>query len=162
MSNRADIFNGGAGARSAFASYQAATAGGSGDATEADGAWVSRDLGDLGIARSAKLIIAYRAVLAQGATMTIAANIQDATSSGGANADDYGKAYSAATVATGGTGGSTEVGTVEFDFDLSSASEFIRSQITPNLSAANTDTAVLVATWVFFGTHRTPASNSVI
>ena len=71
-----------------------ATAGGSGDNTEVDGAWVDRQ-GFL----SGKAIIAYTATLAQGATLSIAANLQDATSSGGAGAGDYGDALASTVVA---------------------------------------------------------------
>ena len=160
--NRADIHNGGFRCRSAFGDSIAATAGGAGDATEANGNWVSRDDATSGMAVSAKLIIAYAATLAEDETLSIDVNIQDASNSGGTGAADYGAAYEATDVATGGTGGTTEEGTIELDFDLSSANEFVRSQVTPDLSAAGTDTATLTATWVFFGAPQQPMSKSVI
>lgn len=159
---RIDKHNGGQFARSEYASGGTATAGGTGDATEVDGAWVDRKPSTRGPYHSAKLVITYSAALGEGATLAIAANIQDATSSGGAGVADFGTAYASATVATGGAGGSTEVGTVEFDFDLSNAREFVRSQITPDLSAANTDTLAWRATWIFFGSDRGPLSKSLI
>jgi hypothetical protein len=159
--NRADIHNGGFRSRSAHASYQTATAGGTGDATEADGAYADRFDSASGMAMSAKLIIGFTATLAQAATLTIAANIQDDADGSGAGVD-YGDALTATVVATGGTGGSTERGTIEIDFDLSSAERYVRSQITPNLSAANTDTCVVWAVWVFYGAGNSPITKSLI
>ena len=160
--NLADAKDGGARSVTAYADHISVTAGGAGDNAEASGPYVDRQGSDYGPAQSAKLVITYAATLAAGATMTIAANIQDATASDGTGVDDFGTAYAAATIATGETGGSTETGTVEFDFDLSGANRYLRSQITPNLSAANTDTAHISATWVFFGAEKAPISASVI
>lgn len=148
--------------RSEYAGYGVATAGGSGDGTEVDGPYFDRKSADRGPYGSAKLVIAYRAALTQDATLTLAVKIQDATSAGGAGVADFGAAYDAATVATGGAGGSTETGTVEFDFDLTNAREFIRARVTPNLSAANTDTLTWMATWMFFGSDRSPMTKSLI
>lgn len=159
---RINKHNGGQFARSEYASGGAATAGGSGDATEVDGAWVDRKPADRGPYHSAKLVIAYTATLAEGKKLSFAANIQDATSSGGAGAADFGEALAATNVATGGSGGSTEVGTIELDFDLSDAKEFVRSQITPDLDATGTDTCAWRATWIFFGSDRGPLSKSLI
>lgn len=159
--NRADIFDGGFRARSAHASYQTATAGGTGDTTEADGAYADRFDDDSGMAMSAKLIIGYTATLAAAATLTIAANIQDDADGEGAGVD-FGEALAATVVATGPGGGGTVRGTIELDFDLSSAERYVRTQITPNLSAANTDTAVVWAVWVFFGAKNAPMTKSVL
>lgn len=153
---------GGKAARSEYAGYGVATAGGAGDNIEVDGPYFDRKPSTIGPYGSAKLVIAYRAVLAQAATLSFAANIQDATSSGGAGVADFGTAFTKAAVATGGTGGSTETGTIEFDFDLTTAREFIRAQVTPDLSAANTDTLTWMATWVFFGADRGPMTKSLI
>lgn len=160
--NRADIHDGGYRARSEFAGAVAATAAGSGDATEVNGQWVSRDIANVGMAVSAKLVIGYEAVLAEGKTLTIAANIQDATDSSGTGVADYGTAVAATTVATGDTGGSTERGTIELDFDLAEANEYVRAQFTPDLSASGTDTAKVSAHWVFFGAPKGPMTKSLI
>lgn len=159
--NRADVFDGGFRARSAHASYQTLTAAGSGDNTEADGAYADRYDSASGIAKSAKLVIGYRAVLAAGETLSIAANIQDDADGAGAGTD-YGDAYASAVVATGDSGGSTEQGVIELDFDLGSAERYVRSQITPDLSASGTDTAVVWAMWVFFGADKAPMTKTVI
>lgn len=160
--NRADIHDGGFRARSAHASYAAGTAGAGTDNVETSGPYVAREDATSGIAKSAKLIIGYRAVLAEGATLSIGANIQDDADGTGASVADYGDAYASAVVATGGSGGSTETGTIELDFDLGSADAYVRSQITADASAANTDTFVVWATWVFFGAPLAPMTKTVI
>ena len=131
----------------------AATAGGSGDATEVDGKWIDRQ----GYS-SAKLIIGVRAVLGATETVTLAANLQDASDSSGTGAADYGSAVAATTAATGGGGGTTEFGQIELDFDLSGAKRYIRPQFTPNLSRANTDTAIVSATLILGGADKLPAA----
>lgn len=158
---RSMLLNGGAYSRTAFqAINKTATAAGSGDATEVDCSWVSRKGpdGDLSWARSAKLVITYTATLQGGETLKFALNMQDATSSAGAGAADYGDALAATTVATGESGGSTETGTAEVDVDLSGAKEFIRAQITPDLSAGGTDTCEWSACLVLYGPSRQPTS----
>lgn len=162
MTSRSELQNGGFNARTAHASYGPATAGGTGDNTEVDGVYADRMDSASGLALSAKLVISYRAVLAQAATLSITANIQDNTVNSGGSPVDYGPAFAKTVVATGGTGGSTEVGTIELDFDLASAERYVRSQITPDLSAANTDTAIIWATWVFFGAGRGPMTKTRI
>lgn len=130
----------------------AATAGGAGDAAEVNGQWIDRQ-GFL----SAKLIVAYQGVLGDGDTLSVAANLQDATDGSGTGAADFGTAAADAVRATGGSGGSTERGVVEIDVDLSGAKQFVRAQFTPNLSAANTDTAILSAVLVLGGAEAIPA-----
>lgn len=130
-----------------------ATAGGSGDATEVDGQWIDR----MGF-KSAKLVVTFDATLGDGDTLSIAANLQDATDASGTGAADFGDALADAVVATGGTGGSTEVGAVELDVNLTEANRFVRAQFTPDLSASTTDTAIVAATLVLGGPNRKPAS----
>ncbi|TCU34157.1 hypothetical protein [Rhizobium azibense] len=159
---RDKFLNGGAFARSARGSgNNTATAGGAGDATEVNGAYQSR-MSDNGIALSAKLIVSFTATLAAGATLTFAGNFQDALTSGGSGVADFGDAVAATVVATGGAGGSTETGTFEIDVDLSGAREYIRAQITPNLSAGATDTCAWHMDYVFFGDHRQPITKSAV
>lgn len=159
---RANMHNGGAFAHSARGTgNNTATAAGSGDATEVDGAWQSR-MSANGVALSGKLIISYTATLAAGETLTFAANFQDATDSSGTGAADFGDAVAATTVATGDSGGSTETGTFEIDIDFAGAKEFIRSQVTPNLSASGTDTCAWHMDYVFFGDHRQPSTKSTV
>ncbi len=136
-----------------FAAISTATAGGTGDATEVDGAYIDRQ----GFS-SLKVVIAYKAVLAQAKTLSIAANLQDATSSAGAGVADYGEAMASAVVATGDTGGSTETGVVELDFDISGADRYVRVQYTPDLNASGTDTASLSAVYVLGGAQVQPVT----
>lgn len=128
------------------------TAGTGADGAEQNGLWNSH-IGFL----SGKLVIAYSATLAQAETLTIAANLQDATALAGTGAADYGDAFAAAVVATGDTGGSTENGTVELNVDLSSARGYVRAQVTPTLSAVGTDTVDLAAILVLGGAAEYPA-----
>jgi len=127
------------------------TAGGGGDGLEQDGYWNDRSRRLSGV-----LVIAYTAVLAQDETLTLAANLQDATDNAGAGAADFGDVFASAVVATGGTGGSTEIGTIEIDVDLSGADAFLRGQVTPTLSAATVDTVALSAVLVLSGADQYP------
>jgi len=164
MTGFSSVHNGGAYVRSARASgNNTATAAGTGDATEVNAAFQSRLSATKGIAQSAKLIVSFSAVLAQGATLKFAANFQDALDAAGTGAADYpasGESVLSTTVATGGTGGTTETGTFEVDVDLGGAREFIRAQITPDLSAGGTDTLSWNAIYLFFGDQRGPATKS--
>ena len=160
--SRDKFYNGGAYARSARGSgNNTATAGGTGDNTEVNGAYQSR-MSDKGIALSAKLVISYTATLAAGATLTFAANFQDALAAAGTGVADYGDLVPATVVATGDSGGSTETGTFEIDVDLSGAREFIRAQVTPNLSASGTDTCAWHMDYIFFGDHHQPLTKSPV
>ena len=158
---RAYALDGGAFCRTAFLSVNNdATAGSTGDATEVSTSYVNRDLEDIGIAQSAKLIITYTATLAADETLTFAGNFQDATDSAGTGVADFSDAWTAKTVATGDSGGSTETGTFEVDVDLSGAKQYVRAQITPNLSASATDTCNWTATLVLFGDQRQPSTGA--
>lgn len=135
-----------------FAGVARATAGGTGDNTEVDGA--SIDLTAIGYPKSAKLLIAWSATLAEGATLNIAYNMQQYN---GSTWGDVGTVVTTNVVGTGGSGGSTETGVVEVDIDLTTFSyNTIRAQFTPNLSAANTDVATLGAVLVFGGQAELP------
>jgi len=127
-----------------------ATAAGAGDATEVDGPYVDRQ-----DHLSASLLITGTAVLGATETLTIAANIQDDADGAGAGVD-YGDAYAATIVATGGGGGTTEHFSVQLDFDLAAAKQYVRAQVTPNLSASGTDTCRWSAAWVLGPKQTTP------
>lgn len=159
--NRADIQNGGYRCRSAFALLATAVAAGTGDNTEASGPYADRLIAGKGHAQSAKLIISYSATLAADKTLSITASIQDNAANSG-NGTDFGAALAKTVVATGASGGSTETGTIELDFDISSAERYVRAQITPDLSATATDTATISAAWVFFGAENGPISKSLV
>lgn len=130
------------------------TAAGAGDGVEVTSNWVDRSR-----RLSCVLSIQFSAVLAEGETLSIAANMQDATDIAGAGAADYEPsigdfAFANAVVATGGSGGSTEEGTVEIDVSLGSARQFIAGQVTPDLSAGATDTAEIQAQFILAGSDQ--------
>lgn len=137
------------------------TAGGAGDNTEIDGEWGSR-ADNL----SCSLFIPWEATLGATETLTISANIQDAADISGTGAADYSRtstgendAVLASVVVAdaallGGAG--TYRGVAQLDVDLSGAREFIRSQVTPDLSAANTDTAEIGSVFVLGGSDQKP------
>ena len=56
----------------------------------------------------------------------------------------------------GPTGGGTVTGTFEVDLNISAAGQYVRAKFTPDLSAADTDTAALSGVLVFGGTDRVP------
>lgn len=131
-------------------------AGGAGDNTEVDRAYVDRR----GFA-SLKAVIAYTATLQAGETLKIAANLQDDADGAGVGTD-FGDALASATVATGPGGGGTRTGVIELDFDLSGANRYTRLQFTPNLSASGTDVAELSAVYILAGATDDPVTASVV
>ncbi|AMX93629.1 MULTISPECIES: hypothetical protein [Mesorhizobium] len=158
---RANMLDGGAYSRTAFAAInKTAVAAGSGDATEVDCAWIDRELEGIGMAQSAKLVIAFTATLETGETLTFAGNFQDATALAGTGVADFATAFAAAVVATGDSGGSVETGTYEVDIDLAGARQFVRTQITPNLSRGATDTCEWSAVLVLYGDHNQPSTQA--
>ena len=144
-----------------FQNIVAAVAAGAGDAVEMDGVFV-----DGRSYHSAKLIVAFEAVLAAAATLSIAANLQHADDLAGTNAEDFGPAFANAIVATGAGGGSTERGVVELNVnligDLVSSNVavfrgFLQGQATPDLSAGSVDTADIAMVLVLGGADVLPA-----
>lgn len=130
-------------------------AGGAGDNTAVVGSYVARPQ----MALSAKLVITARAVLAAAATLTVDdVLIETASSSGGAgNATFRAINNTASTLTlTGPGGGGTVLSVLEIDVDLGDALEYVRATYTPDLSAANTDTAEVTATWNFGGLMEVP------
>ncbi len=108
------------------------------------------------------MVIAYTTTLAATKTLSLAANLQDATSSSGTGVADFGTALAATIVATGDTGGSTETGVVELDFDVSGADQYVRIQFTPDLNATGTDTASISAIYVLGGADVNPVTASLV
>lgn len=131
----------------------AATAGGSGDATEVVGATLDR--GAIGFPQSCVLAIPFSAVLAEDETLSIACDIEAGNESDLSDATAV-KTATSAVVATGPTGGGTVTGTLEVDASIMGAGRYIRANFTPYLSAADTDTAALSSVMVFGGADRLP------
>lgn len=157
---RSEMLNGGAYCRGAFVAInKTLTAGGAGDNTEVNGAVVDRKhpTGG-GLAMSSKLLIPFTATLGAGETLKFGIQMQSGDLADGSDMADYGDPIAATVVATGESGGSTETGVVEVDVDLSGAKRYVRPQPTPDLSAANTDTAEWSALLALFGDSRQPSS----
>lgn len=136
--------------------YATATAGGAGDATEVNGASIDRQA-LANTHQSVVVAIPAVATLASGATLTIAANLQD--SDNDSDWTDFGDALAATVVATGPSGGGVRRGVAKLSQNISGARRYLRVQVTPNLSAAGTDTAIQSeATFVFGGGEELPES----
>lgn len=132
----------------------AATAGGAGDNTEVVGAIIDR--GEIGFPQSCVLAIPFSATLAEGETLSIACDIESSNEADLSGAEVV-KAAASAVVATGPAGGGTVTGTFGVDVAIMGAGRYLRANFTPNLSAANTDTAALSSVLVFGGADRLPA-----
>jgi hypothetical protein len=157
---RSELLNGGAYCRSAFVAInKTATAAGSGDNTEVDGAVIDRKHPtEGGLAMSAKLMLPFTTTLGGAETLKFAVQVQSGALADGSDMADYGTGIATTTVATGDSGGSTETGVAEVDIDLSGAGRYVRVQPTPNLSASGTDTAEWAAIMALFGDSRQPSS----
>jgi hypothetical protein len=125
-----------------------ATAGGAGDNTQVVGQIIDRTL--IAYPLSAQLSLAYKAVLAQAATLSMAWKIEHGDA---ANLSDAAILQQDATavIETGGAGGSTNRGVFNKNIDLAGAKRYVRISYTPDLSAANTDTFEGNAQLVFGG-----------
>lgn len=165
MTTMAKMTNSGASQRSYHLGKGTATAGGTGDNTLVACGWIDKTQGPAYF-RSAKLVISFTAVLGAGNTASFTVNPKDATSSTGtgAAAVSYYKTTSngPTIVATGPTGGGTVEDTVEYDLDLSTTREFIGADITPDLSAANTDTLAWRAVLIMGGAASGPVTKSLL
>jgi hypothetical protein len=134
-----------------------ATAGGTGDNTQSDAAWIDRRN-----FYSAKAAVNWTATLGEGETLSLAAVFRDATSDAGAGAAGYGPTVASTVVATGPTGGGTVTGTTEYDLDLAAAKAFVQARITPDLSRSGTDTAAYSVVYVLAGGVNNPISLSAV
>lgn len=151
----------------------AGTAGSSPDAAQQNGRTIDRLASGRGHYDSAVLVIAYKATVNTSETLSLAANGQMATDSGfsSSTAMVATRAYQVAsdgtqtalTLTSGAlanqqiTAAGTVQGVVVMEFDLHDCQEYLRSQLTFDLSRANTDTFVISAVWVFGGAQLVPA-----
>lgn len=102
---------------------------------------------------SALLIASFEAVLAQDETLTLKSKVEHDTDVAWGTVETY--AYDGAestgeVVATGDTGGSTELGVYTRAIDLSGVNRYFRFSVHQDLSASGTDTNQLMASVVFF------------
>ncbi len=135
------------------AANAAATAGGTGDATAVTGVIIDRAA--LRWPQSAVFAIPFTTTLAAAATLSLVATIQDGDASNLSDAATF-ASFASAVVATGPAGGGTVTGVVEINVNLRGAKRYLRLNFTPDLSAANTDTAALSGVAVFGGFDRLP------
>ncbi len=132
------------------AANTAVTAGGAGDNTLVTGVIIDRF--SIGNPESVVVAIPFTTTLAAAATLQIgytlqsgeAANLSDATT------------VATAALATVATGAGTFTGQFEANVSLRGAGRYVRLNFTPDLSAANTDTAALSAVLAFGGANRLP------
>lgn len=136
------------------AANTAVTAGGGGDNTEVAGVIIDRAA--IGFPKSCVVAIPFTATLAATQTLTIAWDIDEGNASNLSDAEVL-TSQTAQLVATGPAGGGTVTGTFEANVSLAGAGRYVRLNFTPNLSAANTDTAALSAVIAFGGADRLPA-----
>jgi len=134
------------------AANTAVTAGGGGDNAEVTG--VILDRAALGWPESAVLAIGYTTTLAAGQSLSIGYTVQEGQQSNLGDAATLVTATQA--VVASSVGGGTVTGTFEVNFSLRGAGRYFRANWTPNLSAANTDTAALAAMLVTGGANRVP------
>lgn len=135
------------------AANTAATAGGSGDNTAVTGVIIDRAAH--GWPESMVAAIPFTTTLAAAATLTLSGTVQTGPDSALASVRTL-QAIPATVVATGPGGGGTVTGTLEVNVPLRGADRYVRLNFTPDLSAANTDTAALSAVLVFGGAERLP------
>lgn len=137
--------------------FTAVTAGGAGDDTAVTGSTIDRASFASGQPPlCADLQLAFSAVLAAAATLTLkTVKIQD--SADGTNWADYFTFTDPGVVATGPGGGGTVPGVTRLGVNLSSARRYVRAVFTPDLSAAATDTANVVALMEFAGFDSIPS-----
>ncbi|MBP2302529.1 hypothetical protein J2850_005268 [Azospirillum picis] len=131
-----------------------ATAGGAGDGTAANGVTIDLTALPGGVrAESIAFLIGAKATLAATKTLTVAARIL--TSPDGSVWTEA-VASASILVLTGGAGGTTEAGTGRIGISLEYCKQFVRMEVTPDLSATATDTASLFGLAVFGGADRLP------
>jgi hypothetical protein len=131
------------------------TAAGSGDNTTKTGIAVDREaLSNGSPPESMVASVLYDAVLASGATLSVAITVSDSAdnSSFAAYATE-----TAVVVATGPSGGGTLHGQHNLAVNLSSARRYVRVDHVPDLSAGGTDTAVTRAVGIYAGFDRLAA-----
>lgn len=138
------------------AAYAAAStsvaAGGSGDNTEVTG--VTIDLLALPTRyESVAFVLAATATLGATETLTVTAKIETSDASDMSGADTIVASATVMTL-TGAAGGSTERGGAKVGVSLEYAKRYLRVKFTPDLSRANTDTAVIQSAALFGGAAK--------
>ena len=129
------------------------TAGGGGDNSAVTGVIIDRAV--IGWPQSAVVALPFTATLAATATLSLTPTVQSGNASNLSDAASL-AAPGATVVATGPAGGGTVTGCHEINVSLAGAGRYVRVNVTPDLSAANTDTAAISGVVVFGGANRLP------
>jgi len=127
------------------------TAGATEDNVEVEGQTINRQ----GFS-SCVVMIPFLATLAQDKTLSFGVKYQD--SADGSTWNTAVVMQAATVAATGDTGGSNESGIVTLNLLLDPLAQYIRFNITPDMSATGTDTAVWAAACVLGGDDTLPAA----
>lgn len=130
------------------------TAGGTGDNTLVTGLAIDRVA--LGSPLSASFAVRYKAVLAAAATLSLAYLVETDDNSGFSSPTVL-QSGTSAVVDTGAGGGSTQRGVYRIPVDFAGAEQYVRIKFTPDLSAANTDTAEISVVAILGGQDNLPA-----
>lgn len=149
-----NINNIGSQLRSVACGAGTATAAGTGDNTKVTGATINR--ATYNYPGSAKLCISYVTDLTAAKTLSFAAEYQE--SSDGSSWDTAVVIQAATADKTGAA--TAFVGDVEYDIDLTGKKQYVRFNITPDLSNTATDTVVWAANAVLGGARAQPLSAS--
>lgn len=130
------------------------TAGGAGDNTQVVGQIIDRTLFNYPL--SVVVAICAKAVLGASATLTLkTVLLEHGDTSNLADAATFSAPADAVLFTDGGSGG-TQRGQKEYDIDLAGAKRYLRLKFTPDLSAANTDTAECSSALIFGGSDTLP------
>lgn len=141
---------------SAFTSI---TAGGAGDNAAIVGGTTDRTALNSysSLPRAVEYAVAWQATLGANNTLSLkTAKIQ--SSQDGATWSDLQTFTDPGVVATGPAGGGVVSGVTKFGAQIGMAGRYVRFVVTPDLSAANTDTATVVSLGVMAGFDRLPAA----
>ena len=125
------------------------TAGGVGDNTAINGN--SFYAGTYG---SGKILVVYTATLAATKTLSLKVELKHSED----NVTFISVTIKDGVIATGGAGGSTETGVFEYDFNREKLGAYVKVTVTPDLNAANTDTATVAFVNVYDGGAANPVS----
>lgn len=129
-----------------------ATAGGTGDETAINGTTI--DLNAQPMGEVVAFAVGAKAVLAVTKTLTVTGKIQD--SADGSTWADV-KSFGTLISLLGGSGGTTERGANLMQIDRARLRRYVRSVVTPDLSATGTDTAVIQTVGILGGLQVAPA-----
>ena len=129
--------------------YNVVAAAGS-DNAEVAGVIIDRE--SHGMPLSGCILIGWKATLGAAATLSIGYRLEHGDAANLSDTADFAKQLCAGNVVqTASASGGTYHGVLKVDLDLAGAKRYLRLNITEDLSAANTDVAVLSASPMVFG-----------